>query len=271
MSARGIGGALTGSVLAVWIVSLAAGYDAVADVHPDLAGTGPGWDHLLGTDHLGRDVLWRLVTASEAFVPAGAAAALTAGALGVLAGALAGYGGGPLEAVIRYVLTVIASIPRFVLVLLAGSILGAKMWVLAIASGVACAPAVGEAVYAQIDGLKRTEFVLAARAHGYSEARILVYHLLWVNCRGLIARNVLQAFGFFLLIETTLSYLGDFGVPQPAPSWGNMLAFELGIHDGNTWAWLAPAVAIAAAILGTALLGQDLGEREGAEVWTEPR
>ena len=108
------------------------------------------------------------------------------------------------------------------------------------------------------------EFVTALRAHGVGDGRILLWHVLWVNVRGLLVRQVLNTFGFFLVVETTLSYFGGFGVQEPTPSWGNMLAFEFGIPDGNPAAWLAPAAAIWLAILGTALLGQDLGLREGA-------
>jgi peptide/nickel transport system permease protein len=252
-------------VLLAWGLAALASYDVVADVDPTRAGLGPGAAHWLGTDHLGRDVAWRLLLGSRAFVAPATGAALVAGTLGVAAGALAGYLGGAVAVVVRYALTVTAAVPRFVLVLLCGAVLGSDPRVLAAASGVACMPAVGDAVQARLESLRDAEFVLAARAHGLGEARILLYHLLWVNCRGLVARQLLQAFGFFLVVETTLSYLGGFGVQEPTPSWGNMLAFEFGIPDGNLFAWLAPAVAIWAAILGTALLGQDLGVQEGAE------
>jgi peptide/nickel transport system permease protein len=263
VSARVVGLGLVGAVLAAWALSWVSGYDVATDVHPALANAAPGPDHWLGTDHLGRDVAWRLVTASRAFVPTGLCAAAVAGVLGVGLGAVSGWLGGAPAALVRYVLAVVATIPRFVLVLLACAILGADMWIIAVASGVAYAPAVGEAVHARLDGLRRAEFVLAARAHGLSDARILGHHLLWVNCRGLVARQLCGAFAYFLLLETTLSYLGGFGIPEPTPSWGNMLAFEFGNHAGNPWAWLAPAAAIWLAVLGAALLGESLGGADG--------
>ncbi|MDP2311866.1 MAG: hypothetical protein Q8P41_03110 [Pseudomonadota bacterium] len=264
MSARTVGLGLVGALILAWVLALVAPYDIVADVNPARASLGPSGAHWLGTDHLGRDVAWRLLLGSRAFVAPGLLTAAIAGLVGGAAGALAGWFGGPVAALVRYTFTVGASVPRFVLVLLAGAIFGADPAVLAVATGLACAPAVGEAVTCRLEELRRAEFVLALRAHGVPEGRILGYHLLWVNARGLVARQVLQAFGFFLVVETTLSYLGGFGVQEPTPSWGNMLAFEFGIPDGNLLAWMAPAAAIWAGILGTALLGQDLGLREGA-------
>lgn len=260
-----VGGVLLGAVLVAWAAALVSSYDVVADVAPARASLGPAGDHWLGTDHLGRDVAWRLLLGSHAFVGPGLLAAGIAGVLGGLGGTLAGWFGGVAAMAVRYVSTVVASVPRFVLVLLAGAIFGADVWILAAATGVACAPAVSDALHARIDELRRAEFVLALRAHGVPEARILWWHLVWVNGRGLVTRHLFTAFGFFLVVETTLSYLGGFGVQEPTPSWGNMLAFEFGIPDGNPFAWIAPALAIWVTILGTALLGQALGLREGAD------
>ncbi len=263
--ARAAGVLLLGAVAVMWLTTFVTHYDVVADVAPTRASLGPAAAHWLGTDHLGRDVGWRLLYGSRAFVAPAIAAAGVAGLLGVTGGALAGWFGGAVAGGVRWGLTVTAAVPRLVLVLLAGAVLGPETWVLAVASGVACTPAMGEAVYAQLDSLRRSEFVFAARAHGLGEARILLFHLLWVSCRGLVARQLLQTFGFFLVVETTLAYLGGFGVQEPTPSWGNMLAFEFGIPDGNVLAWVAPALAIWVAALGTALLGQELGLEEGAE------
>jgi ABC-type dipeptide/oligopeptide/nickel transport system permease component len=84
---------------------------------------------------------------------------------------------------------VVASVPRFVLVLLACMIYGSDPLVLATAAGASYAPGLGQAVYARLEALRGAEFVLAARAHGLSDARILGRHLLWVNCRRLVGRH----------------------------------------------------------------------------------
>ncbi len=256
-----------GLVAAMWLLALVSGYDVVGDVDITHASAGPSAAHWLGTDHLGRDVFWRLVTGSRAFVGPGVAAACVALGLGLAAGALAGWSGGLVAVACRYVFTVVASVPRFVLVLLACAIYGNSVWTLAVAAGVAYAPTVGEEVYARMQAFRRAEFVLAAEAHGVHPARILGYHLLWVNTSRLAARHALQLFAFLLLVETTLSYIGafgataGFGVQEPTPSWGNMMGFEWGVPDANAWATAAPALALWSVLVAALGASQRLDER----------
>jgi peptide/nickel transport system permease protein len=247
-------------VLVAWLVSIVSDYDVVADVDPARAGLGSASGVLFGTDHMGRDVFWRTITASEAFVGPALVACVVALALGVPLGALAGYVGGSAARVVRYVFDVVASVPRFVLVLLACMIYGSDPLVLATAAGASYAPGLGQAVYARLEALRGAEFVLAARAHGLSDLRILGRHLLWVNCRRLVGRHLLYLFGFFLILETTLSYIGGFGIEEPQPSWGNMLAFEFGQHGMNALATLVPAAAIWLTVLGTVVVADGLAE-----------
>ncbi len=258
------GAAVLAMVLAGWALASISSYDVIADVDPSRASLGPSLDHWLGTDHLGRDVAWRLLKASQAFMGPGLLACTVSSLPGVAAGALAGFFGGPIAYALRYLATVIATLPRFVLVLLAITIYGDNMWILGAAAGLAYAPTLAEAVYNRIDSLKRDEFVLAARAHGLGSWRILWYHLLWINCRYLVGRHALYLFSYTLLLETTLSYIGGFGVKEPTPSWGNMLAFEFGQRDGNPWGAWAPALAIWLTILACNLLANSLVEKRRA-------
>ncbi len=251
--ARALGLGLLALCAAAWLLGRWSGYDPVADVNPGAASLGPGWDHPLGTDHLGRDVLARLALATDAFVVPGLVACLASLLLGLPAGALSGALGGVPASLARFGLGVIASLPAFVWVLLAATILGPDPLVLACSVGLAYAPALAEEVHARIEGLRRAEFVLALRAHGLSEPRILLYHLLWLNARPLVLRHLLQVFAFSLAVETSLSYIGSFGVAEPRPSWGNMLAFSFGQQE-NPLAALAPALALWATSLGLHLL-----------------
>ena len=248
-------------VAACALLAPLGGYDVVGDVDPGRAFAPPGADHWLGTDHLGRDVGWRLLLASRAFVGPGLVACLTCALLAVPAGAIAGFVGGPLATGVRGVFTVVAGLPRFVLVLLALSIYGNHPAVLAIAAGCAYAPTLAEAVYERIEGLRHADFLAAHRAHGVGAWRLLTVHLVWGACRRLIARHLLGLFGFLLVLETTLSYLG-FGVAQPTPSWGNMLAFDLD-YEGSGWApLLAPAAAIWLVVAATTWVRAGLAEGE---------
>jgi ABC-type dipeptide/oligopeptide/nickel transport system permease subunit len=258
---RRLPAAVISGLLGLWLVSLLSGYDVVADANrSDRIGQAPSAAHWLGCDHLGRDVLWRMITVSEAFVGPGVLACLICLLLGGGLGALSGWLGGSTSMVLRYLFSVIASLPRFILVLLVCAIYGDAPTMLALAAGLAYSPTLGEAIAGRIESLRRAEFVEAAIAHGMSAWDVLLRELLWSNCRALIGRHLLYLLGYFLVLETTLSYIGGFGVEEPQPSWGNMLAFEFGISDGNPLAWLAPALAIWLTVLLTTLAAGSLEE-----------
>jgi ABC-type dipeptide/oligopeptide/nickel transport system permease subunit len=235
-----------------------AGYPVGADVAPEARDLLPSASHWLGTDHLGRDVFWRLLLASRAFVFPGAAACLTAAVLAVPLGAWAGYRGGWSATVLRYGFTVLASLPRFVLVLLVCSIYGDAPWHLALAAGVAYAPTLAQAVDGRIEQLRSQEYLLASRAHGVPEWRLLWVHLIGAACGRLVGRHVLLLFGAFVVLECTLSYLGGFGVQEPLPSWGNMLVFEWG--RGLAPAVVAPVLAIWCTVVATTLASEVFAE-----------
>jgi len=246
---------------AAWVFSLVSGYDVIGDVDVTRMKQGPSPAHWLGTDDLGRDVAWRVLSATEAFVGPGLLACLLAFFMAVPGGAWAGWKGGWIAEGIRFFFTVLASLPRFVFVLLVCSIYGTGPWTLGIAAGIAYAPSLSEAVYAKVSAFRQAGFVLAGKAHGLSTPRILGKHILWVNCRGLVVRHLLQLFAFFLLVETTLSCLGNFGIQEPAASWGNMIEIgQFGESGGNPWATWAPIIAIWICMLGCVLLAEGFQE-----------
>mgnify|MGYP003886402417 FL=1 len=218
------------------------GYPIGADVDLTAANVGPSPAHWLGTDHLGRNVAWRLILASRAFLGPGLVAAAVAATLGVVPGAVAGLLGGVPALALRYLTGVLATVPRFVLVLLLLTIYGDSPTHLGIAMGLAYAPELWEAVHGRVDELRRAEFVQASRAHGVPWWRLLFLHLLVGATGGLVARHLVRVFAFAVVVESTLAYLGGFGVQEPWPSWGNMLVFEWGRGFGA--AQLAPAVVL---------------------------
>lgn len=231
-----------GLLAAVALLAPLSGYPVGADVDPTVRSQGPSLAHWLGTDHLGRDVFWRLVLGARTFVGPGLLSCGFALAVGVPAGAIAGWTGGPASLAIRTALASLAAVPRLVLVLLGCAIYGDGPVSLAVLTGIAAAPSLAEAVLERIERLRREEFVLAARAHGLSDLRILGLHLVALASGRVIARRLFEVFGAFLVIESTLSYLGGFGVQEPMPSWGNMLAFEWGRDFGSSV--LAPGLAL---------------------------
>jgi peptide/nickel transport system permease protein len=228
---------------------------------------------LLGNDRNGYSLALTVVEAVEAFFLPAMLSCAIAIVIGTLLGALTGYfRGGRTEGVVRLGLTVIASFPRLILVIVAvgffvatlhdpGRAVGLRLVLMGTILGIAYVPVLANAIDQRVGAFQREQFVEAARAHGLSDARILGYHILWANCRPLLARHFFYLFGYFILVETGLSYLGpEYGVPGSIPSWGNLLA---GCAKGNLWtpAVLAPAAAIVTSILGLTFLGDAIGER----------
>lgn len=234
-----------------------AGYPVGGDVDPSRASLGPSLAAPLGTDHLGRSVAWRLALAGRAFLEPGLLAGLVAAGLGVPTGALAGRWGGGLDQALRYLGAVVASVPRFVLVLLALMIYGHGPVRLGLAIGLTYVPELSEAVRTRIEGLRGREFVVASVAHGVPEARLLWGHLVLGATHRVLAHHLVRVFAFTVVVESTLAYLGGFGVQEPTPSWGNMLVFEWGRPLGASS--LAPGAALWGTLLACAVLGRALG------------
>ena len=292
----GYGTAATLTLL--WLFSLALHLNPADAVGRPLAG--PSAAHLLDTDPLGRDVLLRMIESVEAFYGPGLFACAVAVLLGVPAGAVAGYWPRSVAAqVVGAVFSVIDAWPRLVLVIVAVSIFtaslhdpaawaSARLYLLGGLMGFAFLPQLGAAVRQRVASFHAESFVEAARAHGVSDWRILAVHILWANGRAVVLRQVCTLFGAFLLVETSLSYLGDYGVPPPWPSWGSILAdvrsqvihvrslvrpeawtpgeliagLERAVHEGALLALIAPALAIVVSIAGLLALAEHLGQED---------
>ena len=256
------------------LVGLALGSDPdpVDMVH---ALEGPSWQHLLGTDNLGRDLLRRTVVATRAFFIPGFFAALIAVGLGVPLGALAGYEPQPMRldgpwggwvgtwvrGSVALLLALPAALPRFVSVVLLFATFGFGPAVLAVSLGVLYAADLGEDVRQRVLSCAREEYIMAARAEGLPLARVLGFHILWLHCRGLIARHLVHLWAFVILVETSLSYLpGEFGVQEPDPSWGNML---VSAQDAALVGQIWPSVVITSMIVGTVVFLAIVGDRLG--------
>ncbi|MCB9678434.1 MAG: hypothetical protein H6737_25260 [Alphaproteobacteria bacterium] len=208
----------------------------------------------LGRDHLGRNVLARLVGgAGSAAVPFVWAWGVTA--LGVVACAACSWAGGLVRAAFGAVTGVLGAIPRFVWVLLALSVYGRSFAVLGVAAGLAFLPSAAAVVDARIAPWRTDPSVQADLAHGVPRRAVLWERLLLWECGPDLLRQTLGLFGFVVVLEATLAYLG-FAVGEPWPSWGNAVVFDWGRSDVTAVARLAPLVTLwAAAWLATVASG----------------
>jgi peptide/nickel transport system permease protein len=220
---------------------------------------------LLGTDGLGRDVFSRLLHGARASLGIAAVALLLSLPLALLVGCLAGYYGGAVDFISMRLIELFLALPALYLIIaLRGALpLGLEparvFWAL-----VAVVALFGWAGFARVVrglalSLRQRDFVTAAIALGASPRRIIVRHLL-PHLAGYALVQASLATPGFMLAEVTLSYLG-LGVPEPMPSWGNMLAAGQSIHTLAAHWWnLAPAAAIFLTSLAFHLLAEGLKE-----------
>jgi len=195
----------------------------------------PGQEHPLGTDDLGRDELSRLLYGGQVTLLVGFAAMATSTVLGLLVGALAGFYGGWIDALLmRFTDTMTA--PAFFLIVTAVVVLGPGPWTLIAVIGGTSWMQVARVIYGETLRFKSQDFVLAAQALGARRLGILVRHVLPQTIPSVVVSATL-GIGFAVLTEAAVSYLG-LGIQPPTPSWGNML------QNAQQYVWTSPALAI---------------------------
>ncbi|MHB0868977.1 MAG: ABC transporter permease [Chloroflexota bacterium] len=224
----------------------------------------PGPRHPLGTDPLGRDVLSRALHGARVSLAVGVTAAGIAALLGVTLGLLAAYRGGLMDAAITRLVDAALAMPAFFLLVALQSLLGAGVANVILMVSLVGWMVVARVVRAVTLSLKEREFVLAARALGCSDGRIVVRHLL-PNLTSQV--GVLFALGVAdaLLLESALSFLG-MGVPPTEASWGNMLHdAQAAILAGAWWMAAFPGGLILLTALAINLVGDGLQELLGPD------
>jgi peptide/nickel transport system permease protein len=217
----------------------------------------PGWDHLLGTDQLGRDIFSRLVFGARTALIVGFSAAFVGSTIGLVLGVASAYFGGWFDLLFQRVLDVMMAFPLIILALAVVAVFGTGVFNVILAITIPLIPRCARVVRASALAVREIPYVDAARALGYSHARIVLRHMV---------PNVLAPFlillsafvGQAILAEASLSYLG-LGVQEPVPAWGLML--QGGAEEYATTApWIAvfPGVAIMLTVLGISLFGDAL-------------
>ncbi|WP_291947870.1 ABC transporter permease [Chitinophaga sp.] len=211
----------------------------------------------LGTDKFGRDILSRLLIGTRVSLGVGIIAVIISLTIGVFLGAVAGYFGGRTDDLVMWLVNVVWSMPTLLVVFALTLALGKGFWQVFIAVGLTMWVGVARIIRGQIFSLKQLEFVEAARALGYSHARIIVRHIL-PNILGPVMVVAAGNFATAIVVEAGLSFLGV-GVQPPQPSWGLMIKENYNfIITHNPALALAPGVAIMLLVLAFNLLGNGL-------------
>jgi len=216
-------------------------------------------DHLLGTDHQGRDILSRVIFGARISIAVAATGILVGGTIGTVLGMMAGYFRGSVDAVVSRAIDITLSVPAILIALVLAAAVGARF-----SSVVAIVALVLWAQYArQVRGetlkWRESDFVARARVAGANHVRILIRHILPNVTNTLIVLATLQV-GFVIVFEASLSFLGV-GMPRPNPAWGLMIS-DGRIYVVSAW-WIAlfPGLAIVLTVLSFNMLGDWLRDK----------
>ncbi|MCY4073326.1 MAG: ABC transporter permease [Chloroflexi bacterium] len=178
--------------------------------------------HVLGTDELGRDHLSRLLYGGRISLGIGVAAAVLSLGIGIVVGVFAGFYGGIADDLINWFMITLNSIPGLYLLIIITTLLSPAPLTLVLIFGMLGWTGTTRLVRAETYSIKEREYIIAARAMGASNRRIMFIHIV-PNIFSLLIITLSQAIGGLILAESALSFLG-FGVQPPTPTWGNMLS-----------------------------------------------
>jgi peptide/nickel transport system permease protein len=239
--------------------------DVIAPYDPEVGVLGdrfrpPFWQaggsdaHLLGTDHLGRDVLSRLIFGARVSIVVGFTAVIVAGVLGTTLGILSGYLGGWVDQVIMRLTDTWLALPALTFAIFLAAIVGPSEMNIVIILGAVYWTRYARVIRSEVLSLKEREFVRLAIVAGCSKRTIMRKHILPNVLNSAIVLGTLML-GVVVVTEAALSFLGV-GVPPPKPAWGLMLADgKKGLMAGYWWLTVLPGCCIMLMVLSANLLG----------------
>jgi peptide/nickel transport system permease protein len=221
---------------------------------PPVWQTGGSDKYLLGTDHLGRDVLSRLLFGARVSIVVGFTAVVVAGSIGTLLGIVSGYLGRWVDQVIMRITDTWLALPALTFAIFLAAIIGPSMWNIVIILGLVYWTRYARVIRGEVLSLKEREFVRLAIVAGCSKWTIMRRHILPNVINTAIVLATLQL-GVVIITEATLSFLGV-GVPPPQPAWGLMLADgKKGMMAGYWWLTVLPGFCIMFVVLSANLIG----------------
>jgi peptide/nickel transport system permease protein len=253
--------ARAGVLLLLMLVLVALGADRIAPRDPfatsDAILQPPTAAHLLGTDDLGRDLFSAVVHGARVSLLVGIVSALTATVIGVTAGALAGNVGGLVDDLLMRITELFQVLPRFFLALIVVALLGSSIWLIVAVLGLTYWPGTARLLRALVLTVRTRDYVLAARAVGVPEGRILLHHILPGALPPVLTLAALHA-GGAILVEAGLSFLG-LG-DRNLVSWGALLNDAQQFVRQAWWLSAFPGLAIALAVLALNLIADGVQE-----------
>ena len=250
---------LAGIVLVAIFANLLAPYDPeignlALRYRPPVWESGGSAEHLLGTDHVGRDVLSRLIFGARVSIVVGFTAVLVAGGIGTVLGIVSGYLGGWVDQVIMRLTDTWLALPALTFAIFLAAIVGPSETNIIIILGAVYWTRYARVIRGEVLSLKEREFVKLAIVAGCSRSTIMARQILPNVLNSAIVLGTLML-GVVVVTEAALSFLGV-GVPAPKPAWGLMLADgKQGMMAGHWWLTVLPGTCIMLMVLSANLLG----------------
>ena len=234
--------AIVGTVLVLALVALAVFAPQIAPHHPNddifrgMRGVGPSWEHPMGFDHLSRDLLSRVIYGTRIALLVGLISTVISVVIGVIVGAAAGYFGGWVDEVLSLLTDTLMAFPLIALLVVLAAMLGPSLVTTIVVIGLTVWARYARVVRAEVMSLRERDFVMAARALGAFDGRIIWRHIVPNVLTSVIVLASLQV-GAIIILESALSFLG-LGVRPPTATWGGILS------DGRAFILRYPHIAI---------------------------
>jgi peptide/nickel transport system permease protein len=232
--------------------------DLTARLIPPFFQKGGNWNHPLGTDPIGRDVLSRIIYGARISLIVGFVSTFVGFIIGGILGLLSGYFGGKTDSLITKMMDIQLSFPFILFAIFVVGVLGPNLINVIIICGVTRWVMFARVIRGEVLSIREKEFIEAARGIGCSTPRILIRHVFPNIISSVLVLATLNL-GTIIVLESTLSFLG-LGVQPPTPSWGNML------NDGKAymvqawWITALPGIAIMLVVLSANMIGDYLSD-----------
>ena len=261
---RGHQGMIIGSVIVVSVLLIALlapllaphdpyQQDLLKRLVPPVWDSRGSWEHVLGTDHLGRDYLSRLIYGARISLLIGIGAALISGIIGTIMGVMAGYFGGRVDMIVTFMITVRLSMPVVLVALAVVAIVGGSLQVVIAVLGLLLWDRFAVVMRSSTLQIRSMDYVAAARAVGCSTSRVLMTEVMPNVVNNLIVITTIEI-AHAIILEAALSFLG-LGVQPPMPSWGLMVSEGKDMMLFEPWLITIPGFALFLLVLAINLMG----------------